>query len=357
MHFARKEYSMVEITIKDIAQICGVGVSTVSRAINNHPDINPETKALITKTIKEMNYIPNNSARNLKRIDAKSIAVLVKGITNPFFSNMIKIMEEEIKKRKYSLVLHHVDFNEDEVDVALELVKEKRLRGIVFLGGYFSHAEEKLAKLQVPFVLSTIGGAPETIGKHTYSSISVDDFKESYQVVDYLIKIGHKKIAILSAPFSDISIGKLRLDGYLKAHSDNQIPVNKNLICCMHEQHIDYSLKNGYDLTNELLARKEDFTAVFAISDNMAIGSCKALFDAGYEVPKDYSVIGYDGIEMGQFYHPALTTMAQPIDIMALETIKQLFKVIDGLEEHQHKVFPATLTIRDSVRELGANEK
>ena len=95
MHFARKEYSMVEITIKDIAQICGVGVSTVSRAINNHPDINPETKARITKTIKEMNYIPNNSARNLKRIDAKSIAVLVKGITNPFFSNMIKIMEEE----------------------------------------------------------------------------------------------------------------------------------------------------------------------------------------------------------------------------------------------------------------------
>lgn len=343
---------MVEITIKDIAQICGVGVSTVSRAINNHPDINPETKALITKTIKEMNYIPNNSARNLKRVDAKSIAVLVKGITNPFFSNMIKIMEEQIKKRKYSLVLHHVDFNEDEVDVALELVKEKRLRGIVFLGGYFSHAEEKLAKLHVPFVLSTIGGAPETIGKHTYSSISVDDFKESYQVVDYLIKIGHRKIAILSAPFSDISIGKLRLDGYLKALSDNQIPVNEKLICCMHEKHIDYSLQNGYDLTNELMKRKEEFTAVFAISDNMAIGCCKALFDAGFQVPQDYSVIGYDGIEMGQYYHPALTTMAQPIEIMALETIKLLFKVIDGQEEHQHKVFPATLTIRDSVREL-----
>ena len=134
---------MEEITIRDIARICGVGVSTVSRAINNHPDINPETKEMILSVIKEHGYIPNNSARNLKRTDAKSIAVLVKGITNPFFSGMIKVMEAEIKKKKYSLVLHHVDFNEDEVDVALELIKEKRLRGIIFLGGRFSHSEKK----------------------------------------------------------------------------------------------------------------------------------------------------------------------------------------------------------------------
>ena len=158
---------MEEMTIKDIARLCGVGVSTVSRAINNHPDINPETKSKIMDVIKENGYIPNNSARNLKRTEAKSIAVMVKGMTNPFFSNMIKVMEEEIKKKKYSLVLHHVEFNEDEVDVALELVKEKRLRGIIFLGGYFSHSEEKLSKLNVPFILSTIGGAPDTISKNS----------------------------------------------------------------------------------------------------------------------------------------------------------------------------------------------
>lgn len=204
---------MSDITIKDIAKMCGVGVSTISRAINNHPDINQETKNAIMEVIKEYNYIPNNSARNLKRTDAKTIAVLVKGITNPLFSSMIKIMEEEIKRKKYTLVLHHVEFNEDEVDVALELIKEKRLRGIVFLGGYFSHSEEKLEKLKVPFVLSTIGKAPEGISESKYSSVSVDDLKESYRVVDYLVKSGHKKIAILSAPEDDESIGKLRLNG------------------------------------------------------------------------------------------------------------------------------------------------
>ena len=93
-----------EITIKDIARMCGVGVSTVSRAINNHPDINPETKQKVMDIIQKYGYIPNNSARYLKRTDGKCIAVLVKGLTNPFFAGAIKVMEDEIKKKKYSMV-------------------------------------------------------------------------------------------------------------------------------------------------------------------------------------------------------------------------------------------------------------
>ena len=126
---------MAEITIKDIAKECGVGVSTVSRALNNHPDINPETRRKIMEVIERTGFIPNNSARNLKRTDAKCIAMLVKGITNPFFSKMIEIIEDEAKRKRYALVLRHVEAQEDELDVALELEKEKRLRGIVFLGG------------------------------------------------------------------------------------------------------------------------------------------------------------------------------------------------------------------------------
>ncbi|MFV0238468.1 MAG: LacI family DNA-binding transcriptional regulator, partial [Lacrimispora sphenoides] len=161
------------INIKDIARLCGVGVSTVSRAINNHPDINPETKNMIMQVIKENNYIPNNSARNLKRTDSRAIAVLIKGIGNPFFSKMIRVFEEEIQKKKYSFILQRVDEQEDEVDVALELIKEKKPRGIVFLGGYFSHSKEELEQLTVPYVLSTIGIA-EYLGKSPdFSCVSV----------------------------------------------------------------------------------------------------------------------------------------------------------------------------------------
>jgi len=128
---------MAAITIKDIAKMCGVGVTTVSRAINNHPDINEKTKARIMKVIKENHYIPNNSARNLKRSNSKTIAVLIKGITNPFFNKSIKIFEKEIKDKKYSFILQRVEEKQDEIEVAIELAKEKRLRGIVFLGGRF----------------------------------------------------------------------------------------------------------------------------------------------------------------------------------------------------------------------------
>ena len=343
---------MGEMTIKDIAKMCGVGISTVSRAINNHPDINPETKEMINATIKEYGYIPNNSARNLKRTEAKSIAVLVKGISNIFFSSMIKVMEEEIKKRKYTMVLHHVEFNEDEVDVALQLVKEKRLAGIIFLGGYFHHSEDKLKKLHVPFVLSTIGCPPENFSKKGYSSISVDDEQESYNMVNWLIQNGHKNIAILCAPPDDESIGKLRLEGYKKALLENKIEVNLELIMPMRPDMEQYSLQSGYDLTMQLLEKNTEFTAVYAISDMMAIGACKAIFDKGKKIPEDYSVAGFDGTEMGAFYHPSLTTVRQPVEDMAKATAQLLFEVLSEKSVHKHRIFPAELVIRESAKKI-----
>lgn len=123
---------------------------------------------------------------------------------------MIKVLEEEIKEKSYAMVLQHVDYDEDEVEVALKLVKEKRLRGIIFLGGYLVHSEEKLAQLHVPFILSTTGMLPKGFSRNTYSSVAVDDTKESYKMVDYLCKNGHKDIGNLCARKTDASIGKLR---------------------------------------------------------------------------------------------------------------------------------------------------
>lgn len=340
---------MGEITIRDIARICGVGVSTVSRAINNHPDINPETKEMILSVIKEHGYIPNNSARNLKRTDAKSIAVLVKGITNPFFSGMIKVMEAEIKKKKYSLVLHHVDFNEDEVDVALELIKEKRLRGIIFLGGHFSHSEEKLKKLQVPFILSTVGCPPDNMSRKLYSSISVDDEKESARMVQYLIDQGHRDIAILCAETEDRSIGVLRLEGYKKTLQKNGIPIRDELICSMYCDIESYSMQNGYQVMMDLLKKDVKCTAIFAISDMLAIGAARAILESGRRIPQDYSVSGFDGIDLGSFYTPSITTIRQPTEKLAEATVSLLFEIIAGRKTHQHLVYEGELLEREST--------
>jgi LacI family transcriptional regulator len=204
---------MEAVTIKDIAKICGVGISTVSRAINNHPDIKEETKLMISLAIKEYNYIPNNSARNLKRLESNTIAVLIKGISNPFYSNMLKVFENEIQKRKFSFLLHRVEEKEDEIDIALLLEKEKRLKGIVFLGGFFCQPEDKLKQLKIPYILST-GGASDKISRNIFSSVTVDDYKESYKMVEYLCSLGHTKIAIITTAPEEGNIGKLRFQGY-----------------------------------------------------------------------------------------------------------------------------------------------
>ena len=339
---------MAEITIKDIAKKCGVGISTVSRALNNHPDINPETRNMILKVIEETGFIPNNSARNLKRTDAKCIAVLVKGITNPFFSNMIQIIEEETQRNKYALVLRHVEAQEGEVDVALELEKEKRLRGIVFLGGKFEHFAEKIGKLNVPFIFSTIGvNFADQIGKVAFSNIAVDDRTESEKMTEYLLELGHRRIALITEK-SERPIGRLRMEGYRAAYARRNLSVAENLICYVQEEIEHYSMENGYLTAKKLLESGEEVTAIYAVSDSLAIGACRAVLEAGKRIPEDISVAGYDGIEMGEYYNPKLTTIKQPVEEIAKRTIRLLY-VIAGRKDHQQIIFPAQLVVREST--------
>lgn len=340
---------MAEVTIKDIARICGVGVSTVSRAINNHPDINPETKEMILNTIREAGYVPNNSARNLKRTDTKSFAVLVKGISNPFFSDMLKVIEEESKKKHYSMYLQHVEADDDEMDVAQELIKEKRLRGIVFLGGLFSHSEEKVSKLTVPFVFSTVSSFPKNYDKQFYSSIAVDDRKESTKMVEYLIGLGHKRIAIIVTKPKEESIGLLRLQGYRDAMRKHNIPTDERLVIDAEYDKEPYSMRNGYLAAKELIASGVDFTAVFAASDTLAIGAQRALMEAGYKIPEQVSVAGYDGLSMIQYITPSLTTIKQPATEIAEATVELLFDVIAGKKEHQHIRLEAEICENEST--------
>lgn len=342
---------MESVTIKDIARICGVGVSTVSRAMNDHPDINQETRDMVMKVIEEHHYVPNNSARNLKRTDARAIAVLVKGISNPLFARMIKVFEKEIQKERYSLVLQHVDDRQDEVEVAIQLEKEKRLRGIVFLGGYFSHTEEKLKKISVPFILSTIG-LIEDEKKAKYASVSVDDTRESRRIIEYLISRGHKRIAMLASREDDESIGRLRLEGYYQALQSHGLEADPRLIRYMREELGTYTMENGYAMTKELLDAGEDFTALFAISDRMAVGACKAIFDSGKKIPEDYSVVGFDGLDFAQFYNPSITTLRQPMEEMALATIQTLFDMIRQKTKNKHIVFEGELIEAQSVRTI-----
>lgn len=341
---------MEQVTIKDVARLCGVGVSTVSRAINNHPDINGETKEKIMRVIAECGYIPNNSARNLKRVESKTIAVLMKGITNPFFNRMVKIFEDMIVRRRYSILIHHVDEEEDEVTAALRLEKEKKPCGLIFLGGMPEHEEDKLCQIKAPFVMCAFSLSPK-IDKTVYSSVSIDDVKAACEMVSYLISQGHRRIAMAAARKEDASVGKMRLDGYKKALKEHKIPYREELVIYQNPDEPPYSLSGGYEAAKRFLKSGQEATAIFAISDMMAFGICRALRDSGKMVPDDVSVAGFDGIEMAEYYCPALTTMRQPCDQMARESVELLFDLMDGRCENRQKVFAAELSVGESVKE------
>ena len=339
---------MEQITIKDIARLCGVGVSTVSRAINNHPDINEETKQMILETIRKYNFVPNNSAKNLRRAESKTIAVLVKGISNPFFADMIQVFEREINRNKYSLVLQHVEEEEDEVEVAIQLEKEKRLKGIIFLGGLSSHTDEELDQISVPFVISTVA-APRL--KKYYASVTVEDEKESFRMTEYLLSCGHEKIALLAAARKDASIGLMRLEGYRKALEKHGIPFDEALVQYA-EGEPTYSMESGYAMTRRLMESGKEFTCIYAISDSIAVGACKALFDAGKKIPDDCSVASFDGLPLAEYYEPSITTMRQPRKEMAEASIKLLFDLMRKKTVEKRLVYEAELVIGQSTKRI-----
>ena len=342
---------MGQVTIRDIAKLCGVGVSTVSRAINNHPDINPETKKLIMDTIRKHNYVPNNSAQNLKRVESNTIALLTKGVGNPLFAEMIQTVQSDVLGKDYLVVLQQVDEMENELEVGARLANEKRLKGMIFMGGASRPKEALLSRIQVPYVICTVNAVMPEEADH-YGIVAIDDEAESYRLIDHLCRLGHRDIAIITAYAHDTSIGKLRLDGYRRALKEHGIPVDESLVVHMPAKGMVYTMKNGYDHTMKLLQSGARFTALYAISDTLAVGACKAIFDYGLKVPDDISVVGCDGMDMAQYYQPSITTIEQPLTEMALETSRILFELIREKGGRKKHIFEARIREGQSVRAL-----
>ena len=341
------------ITIKDIARICGVGVGTVSRAINNDPRVSDATREKILKAVKDYHYVPNNSARNLKMVESNTIGLLFSGIDNPFFQGMISVFERACDELGYSFFLYAVKEHDWVENVAMEACKERRLKGLIILGGQLSFPNRRLDSLGVPYVLCTVT-VPKTGEQLPCSSVSIDDEKESFRAVSYLIGLGHRRIAILAGRTGEYphGVGALRLTGYRRALEKNGIAFDPGLVFYMSEEIPEYSMPNGYDTMKRLLDSGADFTAVFAVSDTMAFGACRALWEAGRRIPEDCSIIGYDGQYYTEFMTPSLTTVVQPVTKMALKTVKLLDDAIRKKTAPVCVTYDAELCIRESVRRL-----
>lgn len=335
------------LNIRDVAKIAGVGVSTVSRVINQHSDVKEETRKHVLEVIEEYNYIPNNSARNLKRTESNHIGILVKGMYNPFFARMIQSIEKKLAHAGYSAIIHYNIDNTKDVDAAYEFIMEKKLMGVICLGGDFDRLNDlEIERLRVPFILSSTE-IPDKADKNIFSSVIIDNEKAAFNAVDYLCDIGHQSIGIISTGEDDKSVGTYRTEGYIRALEKHGIEKKDEFF-----EVGAYTFETGYEAMLRLLEKTTKLTAVFAISDIMAIGAAKAIFEKGLKIPDDISLMGFDDIDYAAYFNPTLTTVHQPVEEIAMMTADIMISILDEEKPHRHVVFDTALIERSSCKPL-----
>lgn len=327
------------MTIKDVAKYAGVSITTVSRVLNNHPDVRESVRETVMQAIRELHYVPNNSARDLGKSQTDTIGVVLRGAANPFLISVLRAVEQAADAAGYTLALQQINTSDDELAAGAALVRSKRLRGLLLLGGEFDYTPERVADLEVPFVCCTFTGTFGSLPKDGYSSVSIDDYAEAYRAVKTLIDHGHRRIAVLLESTKDRSISELRYRGYCAALQDAGIPHDPELVACTGS----FEMLDVYRATKRLMARRPDVTALFTISDLMAMAAIKALHKSGKSVPQDCSVISIDGIEMTRYTVPTLTSLVQPAAEMGTKAVDILVSVLEGTGEHRHLSLPTTI--------------
>lgn len=314
------------MTIKDVAEYSGVSITTISRVINNHPDVREEVRAKVWKAINELHYVPNSSARDLGKTQTDTIGVIVRGVGNPFLNAVLRSVEKTVIRADYNMVMHQIGSSEDELSEGASLVRSKRLKGLIFLGGRFDYTPEQIANLTVPFVCCTYTNSFGSLQKNAYSSVYIDDYAEAYRAVKMLTDLGHKKIAVLLGTTSDRSISELRFKGYCEALKSAGIELDNDLII----ETASFNMGDAFVATEKFLEKKKDFTAIFSIADTMGIAAMKALHNAGYKVPEDCAIMSIDGIEFSKFTIPTLSTLVQPCEQMGTKAVEILLNVLNG---------------------------
>lgn len=334
------------MTIKDLAAQTGYSVGTISRALNNQPNVSEKAREAILRAAAECGFQLNANAKQLKQQQSNSILVMVKGISNELFASLVECLQAQVTGSSYPLIVDYMDEAENEVRRALQLCVEKKPLGILFLGGNRENFLADFDKIKVPSVLVTNDASD--LPFPNLSSVSLDNVASARMAVEHLVSLGHRKIALIGGPRADSDTTAQRYQGCMNAFDAHGIAFDPQL----DYETVRFSFAGGYQGAQNLLARGRDFTAIFAMSDVMAIGAIRALRDAGKQVPEDISVVGFDGLPIGAYTIPQLTTVTQPVRELAERSIRLLTENIDGCRVTRHETVTVALENRESAKAI-----
>ena len=311
-------------TIRDVARKAGVAVSTVSRVLNGRPDVSEETRRRVMEVVTECGYVQNGNARFLKHTRTDFAAIIVRGRRSMFLSDVAEQMLSCAQGMKTPFLIKYIDEADDEFDTLRQLYAEKRAGGFILLGSRLDERSEVVRALGVPCVFATVDASRS--GMENASSVCIDDRAATRAMMDHLLESGHRRVAIFGGNRYGDDVFARRYRGAmdsLTAHGMRFDP--EESYCCLR-----FSLDGAYDAARQFFEAHRDVTAVLTMSDTMAAGVIRALADLGLRVPQDVSVTGFDGTQMSRYYIPSITTICQPVEAIARESVTLLCDMLEG---------------------------
>ena len=329
-------------TIRDVAQLAGVSVTTVSRVLNHRPDVNAATREKVERVMVECNFVGNANARSLKQLDGDVAALILRGRSNPFLSGLAETMLQFARESDVSFLMESIDEKDDEFQTALRLMHEKRARGFIFIGSRLDERLEVLRGQDVPMVFATVNAV--NAGLPRAASVSIDDRRMGREAMEMLIRAGHTKIAIFGGSRNQGDGLADRYIGAREACEQADVPFDET-------RYVEtrFSLEDAYNAARNFFATRSDTTAVFAMSDMVAMGVIRALKDINRRVPEDVSVVGFDGVEMGKYFIPSLSTIVQPQEEIARQSVDVLLDMMEKDGSARHLTVTATPLLRESI--------
>lgn len=333
------------VTIYDVAREAGVSMATVSRVVNNNPNVKPQTRKKVYEAIERLGYRPNAVARGLASKKTTTVGVVIPDIANANFAEVARGIEDIANMYHYNIILCNADKRKEKEIRVINTLLEKQVDGLLFMGGVVTDEHiQAFNTSNVPIVLCAT-----TDEKGTMPSVDIDHETAAYDAVRKLIGEGHTRIAMISGTLQDPANGYARYQGYKRALEESGIALDESLVRVG-----NYRYESGIEAVQYFLELGERPTAVFAATDEMAIGAIHGIQDAGLSVPEDISVIGVDNIRMASMVRPLLTTVAQPMYDIGAVSMRLLTKLMKKENVEQARVtLHHELIVRNSVAPRG----
>ena len=330
-------------TILEVAESARVSYATVSHVINNTRLVSQETRERVLEAMAALNYRPNALARSLRQGKSNTIGLVLPDSANPFFAEISRSIEDEAFKKGYSVFLCNTELDTQRELLYVDVLSKNQVDGIIFVAtGDQADSLDFLLRQSMPVVM-----IDRDVPNVEVDAVLTDNQLGGFLATRHLIELGHKHIACIAGP-SNITPSAERIIGYRKALEQAGLSYDENLVL-----RGDYHAQSGMEITHSILLMTPRPTAIFALNDLMALGALRAAAEAGYSVPRDLAVVGYDNLELTRFTNPPLTTISQPKKEVGAQAVNLLVDRISQKSRPPSRlVLAPELIIRRSTKEV-----